>query len=112
VDRGIYFLFWYIWLCPIENPSLIRAGGNAVPASDTPVVIHHDDPVGFFPCGMDGTNLHTGWVLTLLALDRQIDEPLLGDLRGIVIMLGVFEIDEIPSLEPEDPDPVQLRIMA
>jgi hypothetical protein len=112
VDGGIYLLFWNVRLCPVEDSPLIGAGGNTVPATNTPVVIHHDDPVGFFPGGVDGTNLHTRRVLTLLALNRQIDEPLLGDLRRIVIMLGVFKIDKIPSLESENPDPLELRFIA
>jgi hypothetical protein len=48
----------------------------------------------------------------LLALYRQIDEPLLRNLRRIVIMLGVFEIDQISSLQPENPDPVELGFVA
>ena len=61
---------------------------------------------------MDRTNLHTGRVLTLLALNREIDETLSPGQVRIIIMFRVFEIDQVSSLEPENPDPVKLRIMA
>jgi hypothetical protein len=76
MDRGIYFFFWNVRFCPIEDSPFIRAGCNAVPATHTPIVIHHDNAVRFLPGGMDRTYLHTGRVLTLLALDREIDESL------------------------------------
>jgi hypothetical protein len=61
---------------------------------------------------MDGTDLHTGRVLTLLALDRKIDIPFLGHRVRIVVMFGVFKIDQISSLQLEDPDPMELTFVA
>jgi hypothetical protein len=48
----------------------------------------------------------------LLTLNRHIDEIFLGDLRRVIIMFRVFEIDQVSSLESENPDPLKLRIMA
>ncbi len=110
VDRGIDLLFRDVGFCPVEDPSFIRTGCNAVPAADAPVVIHHHKPIRFLPGGMDRTYLHTGRVLTVLALDRQIDEPFLRNLGRIIVMFGVLEIDQASPLEPEDPDPVELML--
>ena len=112
MDRRVYLLFGNVWLCPVEDPSFIWAGCDAVPASDTPVVINHNDPVRFLPSGMDRTYLHTGRVLALLTLDREIEESLLRNSFRVIVMLRVLEIDQVSSLESEDPDPLKLRIMA
>ena len=112
VDRGIDLLFWNVWLCPVEDSSFIGAGCDAVPATDAPVVIHHDDPIRFLPGGMDRTYLHAGRVLTLLALNGQIDESFFRNQVRVIVMFGVFKIDQVSSLESENPDPVELRIMA
>jgi hypothetical protein len=61
---------------------------------------------------MDRTYLHTGRILTLLTLNREIDESFFWDQIRVIIMFRVFEIDQVSSLEPENPDPVELRIMA
>jgi hypothetical protein len=61
---------------------------------------------------MDRAYLDARRVLTVLALYRKIDEPFLWDLRRIVVMLGVFKIDKISSLKPENPDPLELRFLA
>jgi len=61
---------------------------------------------------MDRAYLHARRVLTVLALYRQIDKPFLWDLRRIVVMFGVFKIDKISSLKPENPDPLELRFVA
>ncbi len=111
VDGRIDLLLGKVWLCPIENPPFVRTGGNAIPAADAPVVIHDDDPVRFLPGRMDRTNFYAGRILTVLALNGKINESLFRDQVGIVIVLRIFEIDEIPSLEPEDPDPLKLRIV-
>jgi hypothetical protein len=47
----------------------------------------------------------------VLALHGHVEEPFLGYLRWIVVMLGVFKIDQVSPLEPEDPDPVELRFV-
>jgi hypothetical protein len=61
---------------------------------------------------MDRTYLHAGRILTLLALYREIDISSLRDQRRVVVMFGFFKILKISSLEPCDPDPMQLAIVA
>jgi hypothetical protein len=112
MDRRIQLLPGDVWLCPVEDPSLIRAGRDAVPAADAPVVVYHHQSVGFLPGGMDRAYLNTGRILTLLALDGQIDEPFFWDQVRIIIMLGVFEVDQISSLQPENPDPLKLGFIS
>jgi hypothetical protein len=112
VDRGVYFFPGNIGLCPVEDSSFIGAGSNAVPTSDAPVIIHNDDPIRFLPGGMDRTYLHAGRILTLLTLNGKIDESLFWNQVRVIIVFGIFEIDQISSFEPENPDPVELRIMA
>jgi hypothetical protein len=34
------------------------------------------------------------------------------DLRRIVVMLGVFKIDKVSSLKPENSDPMELRFIS
>jgi hypothetical protein len=60
---------------------------------------------------MNRTYLHTRWVLTVLALDGHIDEPRLRNLFRIVIVFGILQIDQGALLEPDDPNPVELRIL-
>jgi hypothetical protein len=112
VDRGVYFLFGNVWFCPVEDSSFIGACSNAIPAPDTPVVINYDDAIWFLPGRMDRAYLHTRRILTLLTLNRHIDKPLLWDHVRIIVMFRVFEIDEVPPLESENPDPMKLRIIA
>jgi len=61
---------------------------------------------------MNRTSLHAGWILTLLTLDGDVDGSFLRDRFGIIVMLGVFEIDQASPLEPDDPDPVELAIVS
>jgi len=112
VDGGIDFLLRKVWFCPVEDSSFIRAGCDAVPATDAPVVVYHHQPVGLLPGGMDRAYFNTGRILTLLALDRQVDEPFFWDQVRIIIMFGVFEVDQISSLEPENPDPLKLGFIS
>jgi hypothetical protein len=111
VDLRIHFFGWNIWFCPVKDPSFVRARGNTIPTTDTQVVIHHDQTVRFFPSGMNRTHFYTRWVLTVLALHGHINESRLRDLFGIVIMLGILQIDQGAFFEPDNPNPVQLRIV-
>jgi hypothetical protein len=61
---------------------------------------------------MDRAHLHTGRVLTVLTLHRHINEPFLRNLVRLIVMFRVFEIDQVPSFESNDPDPVKLRMTA
>ncbi len=112
VDRGVNLLLWNVWFCPVENPPFIGAGCNAVPATDAPVVVHHDDAVGFLPGGVDRADFHARGVLTLLALNRKVGEPFLRYEVRVVVMVRVLEIDQISPPQAEDSDPVELRIIA
>jgi hypothetical protein len=112
MDGRIQLFLRDVWLCPVKDSSFIRAGCDAVPATDAPVVVYHHQSVGFLPGGMDRAYFNTRRVLTLLALDGQIDEPFLRDQVRIIIMFGVFEVDQISSLEPENPDPLKLRFIS
>jgi hypothetical protein len=112
VDRRVYLLFGNVWLCPVEDSPFIGACCNAVPATNAPVVINHDDPVRFLPCGMDRTYLHTRRILTLLALNGEIDESFFWNQVRVIVMFRVFEIDQVSSFESENSDPLKLRVMA
>jgi hypothetical protein len=47
-----------------------------------------------------------------LALNRKIDIPFLRHDVRIVVMFRVFEIDQISPFQPENSDPMELRVMA
>ena len=112
VDRGIDLFFWNVWLRPVKDSPLIGAGCNAVPATDAPVVVDHDDTIRFLPGGVDRTYFHTGRLLTLLALNGKIDESFFRNQVRVIVMFRVFKVDQVSSLESENPDPLKLRIMA
>jgi hypothetical protein len=112
VDRGIDLLFWNVWLRPVEDPPLVGAGCDAVPAADAPVIIDHDDTIRFLPGGVDWTYFHAGGLLTLLTLDGKIDESFFGNQVRVIVMLRVLKIDQISSLESENPNPLKLRVVA
>jgi len=48
----------------------------------------------------------------MLTLNRHINEIFLRDLIRIVVMFRIFEVDEAPFLEPDDPNPLGLRLKA
>jgi hypothetical protein len=112
MDGRVYLLSWNIWLRPVKNPPFIRAGCDAISAADAPVVINHNDTVRFLPSGVDRAHLYTRRVLTLLALNRQIDKSFFWNEIRAVVMFGVFKIDQVSSLESENPDPLKLRVVS
>jgi len=112
VNGGVQFLLGNVGFCPVEDPPFIGTGGNAIPAADAPVIIDHHQPIRFFPGGVHRTDLHARRVFTVLALHGHVEKPFLRDLGRIVVMLGVFKIDQVSSLEPEDPDPVELGFVS
>jgi len=112
MNRGIQLFLGDVWFCPVKDSSFIRAGCDAVPATDAPIVVHDHDPIRLLPRGMDRAYLDTRRILTLLALDGQIGEPFFWDQVRIIIMFGVFEVDQISLLEPENPDPLKLRFIS
>ena len=87
----IDFLFRNLRFGPVESAGVVGAGGFAVSAADTPVVIDHYDAVFFFPRGFNGTNVHARWVVALLALNRHVKFVSLRD--GVVVVgRAVFHI--------------------
>jgi hypothetical protein len=61
---------------------------------------------------VDRTDFHAGGILTLLALNRKIDISFLRYDVRIVVMFRVFKIDQISPFQPEDSDPMELRVIA
>jgi hypothetical protein len=59
---------------------------------------------------MDRANLDTGRVLAVLALDRKIDKSFLWNESSVIVMFGVFKVDQATPLKPENPDPVELML--
>jgi hypothetical protein len=47
-----------------------------------------------------------------LALNGEVDKSFFWNQIRVIIMFGVFKVDQIPSFEPEHPDPMKLRIMS
>ena len=112
MDLRIHFLRRHGRLRPVEDPPLVGAGGDAVPAADAPVVIHDHDAVRFLPGGLHRTDLHAGGIFALLALNGHVQEPRFGDGFGIVVMLRILQVDQASLLQPDHPYPVQLRVDA
>jgi hypothetical protein len=61
---------------------------------------------------MDRTYFYTGRILALLALNGEIDESFFWNQSRVIIMFGVFKIDQVSSFEPENSDPLELGVMA
>ena len=47
----------------------------------------------------------------MLALNREIDETLFWNKVRIIVVLGIFKIDQVSPLEPEDSYPMELTII-
>ena len=77
----------------VEAAGEVRAGRLAITATDAPVVIDDSDAVLLLPCGIDGANFDAGGILTLMALDGHVEEALLGNGLGLVIMIAAFEVE-------------------
>jgi len=112
VNQGVQLLRGNVRFAPIENPSFIGTGCDAISTTDAPVIIHNHNSIRLLPGRMDRTDLHTGRILTLLALNGKIDIPFLRNRIRIVVMFRVFEINQISSLQLEDPDPMKLTFVA
>ena len=112
MNRSVQLLPRNVRFAPIEDPSFIGAGCDAISTTDAPVIVYDDDSIRLLPGGMDRTDLYTGRILTLLALNGKIDIPFLRNRVRIVVMFRVFEINQISSLQLEDPDPMKLTFVA
>src|ERR1017187_137768 len=110
VGVGVDLGFRDFGLGPVEVPGAVGTGRHAVPAADAPVVVDHHDPIFFRPGGAGRAYLGAGRVAALLALDRDVEMPLLGDLGGRVVGVGGGEIDALVFLHREHLDPLNLRI--
>src|SRR3972149_924399 len=95
---------------PVEMPRPVWARRHAVPAADAPVVIHHHDAVVFLPGRLNRTNLGARRIFTLLALDGHVEMPFLGDVRRVVILFGMLQVDPPFLGKPENPDPLDLGV--
>ena len=97
-------------LAPVEVARAVRAGRHAVAAADAPVVVDHDDAVRLRPGGAGRADLRARRVAALLARHRHVEVALLGHLGGLVVGVGVREVDALLLLHREHADPVDLRV--
>jgi hypothetical protein len=75
----------------LKAARVIWAGGLAISASDTPVVIDDDDAIFFLPGRLDRTDIDAGRILALKTLDRQV--VLVGLRHGLVeLRITVLEL--------------------
>src|ERR1035438_4643213 len=110
VSIGIEFLVGNGWLGPVEMPRSIGASRHAVTAADAPVVIDHHDAVALDPGGAGGAYLGAGRVLAMLAPDGHVEMSLFGNLGGVVVCVGVREIDALILFHRHHANPLDLRI--
>src|SRR5262245_53991927 len=94
---GVHLVGGNDGIAPVEATRVVRAGRDAVAASDAPVVVDHDDAVRLHPGGPDGTDVHAGRVLAVEALRAHVEVPGGGDLVEEVV-LGAAEV-HFPLLE-------------
>ena len=87
--HGVDFLGGNLRCFPVEATCVVGACGLAIAAADTPVVVHDDNTVFFFPGGLNRAHLDAWSVVTLLALYRHIKMPLLGNLFWIIVGVGM-----------------------
>src|ERR1017187_8246854 len=102
VRVGVEFLVGNFRLLPVEMPRAIGASRHAVTAADAPVVIDHHDAVAFGPGGAGGAYLGARRVLAMLAPD--------GHVGGVVVCVGVREVDALVLLHRHHAYPLDLRV--
>src|ERR1035438_3286239 len=110
VSVGIEFLVGYFRLLPVEMARAIGASRHAVPAADAPVVIDDHDAVFLGPGGAGGAYLGAWRVLAMLAPDGHVEMSLLRNLGGIVVCVGVREVDALVLLHRHHANPLDLRV--
>ncbi len=110
VRVGIDLVLRNRWLGPVEVARPVGAGGHAVAAADAPVVVDHDDAVGLLPGGADRAHLGARRVVALLAGDGEVEVALARHLVGLVVGVGVLEIDAVALAHLEHADVVHLGI--
>jgi hypothetical protein len=109
----IDLVFGNLRLAPVEVARPVGTRGDAVPATDAPVVVDDDDPVGLLPGRLRRAGRDAGRILALLAGDGQIELVLGGHLVVVVEGVPLVEIDRPDGVLPlilEDADPVDLRV--
>jgi len=67
----------------LNDPDIIRTSRDTIFTADTLILIHQDDAILPLMGGTCWTDFHTGWVIAMLALDRQ-------KFTGIVRKIPVF----------------------
>src|ERR1017187_241514 len=110
VRVGVEFLVGNFRLLPVEMPRAIGASRHAVTAADAPVVIDHHDAVAFGPGGAGGAYLGARRVLAMLAPDGHVEMSLFGNVGGVVVCVGVREVDALVLLHRHHANPLDLRI--
>jgi hypothetical protein len=71
-----------------DNPDIIRASGNAIFTADTSVLVYQNDSIFPLMGSSRGTDLHTGRIVTMLALNGQ-------ELTGVIRECPVFPLLEM-----------------
>ena len=56
---------------PVQTAGAIRACRHTVPASDTPVVVHHDNTVRASECGLGRAHTYARGVVAMIAQDNE-----------------------------------------
>ena len=59
-------------IVPIEPSSIIGTGGDAIPATNTPIVVYNDQPVRLHPGGLCGASFNTRGILAVKTLNPHI----------------------------------------
>ena len=89
---GIDLIWLQFGFLEIEPSCIVGTGGHAVTTANAPVVIDHDNTVGFLPGGFDWAGLGAGGFTTLMTLDRHVELVLVGHLM-VVIGRALFQVD-------------------
>src|SRR5659263_91514 len=76
----------------MEEPGAVRAGHNAVAATDAPCPVNENNTVRGLIGGADGADLHTGWLVALVAELRD-KEGLVDLFRLDIQIIALTEVD-------------------
>jgi hypothetical protein len=103
---------------PVELTSIIRTSDLAVPAADATVVVHHDQTIVAYICGLHGTYFYTGRMLTVQTGSTEVEGLPSGGLvfdddvpgfsgahiiGGITRSLAVFAADAFVQIDDHAP---------
>src|SRR5512139_2126135 len=82
-------------LRPVHVARAVRARRHAAAAADAPIVVDDDDAVRLLPRRLRRADLHARWVAALLALHREVELAGARHRVGLVVQLGVGEVDAV-----------------